>query len=152
MDHLPRLVLVGNLLEPDGFSGWKKVLVRRGGITMLLPTCVFSALLTGQLLLCLSLSPNLSLFLLQPDLLSVCLVPPALLHQPLVGSQSGVRGTDPLLHLVQLAGKPGEIVVFLRVGRRRSFLPQHLTVANLKTWLTLNIKDEGPLSDKCGLR
>merc|ERR1719234_926812 len=44
-------------------------------------------LLNCNLCLLLSHLPNCSLLLLQPHLLLVRLVPPALLHQPLVGSQ-----------------------------------------------------------------
>merc|ERR1719322_1602208 len=49
-----------------------------------------SSLLSRQLCLLLPLLPHPSLLLLQPHLLLVRLVPPALLHQPLVRSQPGV--------------------------------------------------------------
>lgn len=66
------------------------------------------AALAGRLPL--SFPPDAALLFLQPLLLSVGLVPAAVLHQPLVGSQPAVGGRHALLGLVKGESQRGEEV------------------------------------------
>merc|ERR1719228_1188880 len=83
-----------------------------------------TSLLRGQLSLLLSFLPGCPLFLLEPDLLQVSLVPPSLLHQPLIRPESGVCRSRSFLRLVELTGKSAKVVIFFRSFVVDTILPE----------------------------
>merc|ERR1719370_1757079 len=88
-------------------------------------------LLNRNLCLLLPHPPHCSLLLLQPHLLLVRLVPPALLHQPLVRSQPGVSWSKVFLHLIQLTCESAEVVVLLSSLVIALHFPEQFRCANL---------------------
>lgn len=82
----------------------------------------------------LALPPHAALLLLQPLLLSVGLVPAAVLHQPLVRPHSAVSGSHALLGLIEGESQGGEEVGALGTVTAGT---QRATSFRLFTWFSL---------------
>merc|ERR1719234_1929365 len=94
VDHFPPIVRVWYQLEPVRLNWFNSSPLLHCNLCLLLPHL-----------------PNCPLLLLQPHFLLVRLVPPALLHQPLVRSQPGVSWSKFILQLIQLTCESAEVVV-----------------------------------------